>query len=542
MARGMEAVRVSAELQEPTTQDYSAASVRAELLALEDARDRHASDELAERRRKKKTAKALAEEIGDGGSAGVTSRGGFRLTDLGNAKRFAVRFEGKLRFVPAWNQWLTWDGKRWSRDNTGSEMRAAREIVASIYLEAAERSAQAAGAANANANDTDGDNGMAAILTRWASNTAKRPRLEAMVALARSEPELVTPRDAFDRDQWILNVANGTIDLRDGELRPHRQTDMLTMLAPVEYDPSAKAPLWEAFLERALPDVELRNWLHRYLGYCLTGDVREQCLSFFMGGGANGKSVLVDVVLGILGDYGLRGAPDLVLSRYGDAHPTELADLEGRRLVVCSEIEQGRQWAESVIKRITGDTTITARRMKQDFFTFPATHKLIIAANTKPSVRGTDHGIWRRMRLLPWTVQIPKHEQDRELPMRMLATEAPGILAWLVRGCLAWQRQGLGSARAIEAATNSYRSDEDVLGRWIEDRCEVGEACWWSSDGLYKDYKSWCADEGIEKPWTRRSWHARMCERDGIRDHRTTLARGLSGVQLRGNMHLRNDA
>jgi putative DNA primase/helicase len=550
----MEAVGMSPEAIDPLL-DFSAEKLEATLLALEDERSAAADpddvppptdadapgDELGERRKRKKKTGALGgDEFGHGGHAGVGPRGGYRQTDLGNARRFADAYKDQLRYVPAWGQWLVWDGRRWCRDNLGAEMRAGKQVVAGIYTEAAARATAAAATVNT-ADATPGSSG-AEVLARWASTSAKRPRLEAMIAMARTEPEMATDREVFDRDRWVLNVANGTIDLREGDLRPHRQRDMLTMLAPVEYDPNATAPRWEAFLERALPDVQVRTWVQRYLGYALTGDVREQCLGFFMGGGANGKSVLLDVVLGIMGDYGLRGAPDLVLARYGDAHPTELADLEGRRLVVCSEIEQGRQWAESVIKRITGDTTITARRMKQDFFTFPATHKLVIAANTKPSVRGTDHGIWRRMRLIPWLVQIPEHEQDRELPNRLLATESAGILQWLIRGCLQWQRLGLGGARAIDAATNAYRADEDVLGRWIEDRCEVGESCWWSSDGLYKDYKSWCSEEGIEKPWVRRTWHARMCERDGISDHRTTLARGLSGVQLRGNMQLRNDA
>lgn len=535
-----------------TPPDYSAEKVEQTLLGLETERERLAAiddreapppsdadapaDELGERRKKKK-AKHGGDDPGHGGHAGIGPRGGYRLTDLGNARRFANMFDGKLRYVPSWNQWLAWDGKRWSRDNTGAEMRAGRDVVAAIYMEAA--ACNNAAAAQAGAEEMSSSSVYAVALTRWATNTAKRPRLEAMVALARTEPEIVTSRDVFDRDQWVLNVANGTVDLRDGELRPHRQGDMLTMLAPVDYDPNAKAPRWEAFLQRVLPDVDARNWLQRYLGYSLTGDVREQCMAFFMGGGANGKSVLLDVVLGILGDYGLRSAPDLVLARYGDAHPTELADLEGKRIVVCSEIEQGRQWAESVIKRITGDTTITARRMKQDFFTFTATHKLVIAANTKPSVRGTDHGIWRRMRMLPWTVQIPEHEQDRELPHKLLATEASGILAWLVRGCLAWQRLGLGHAVAIDEATAAYRADEDVLGRWISDRCELGDHCWYPTDGLYKDYKSWCSEEGLEKPWTRRTFQARMCERDGIDDKRTTMARGLRGVQLRGNAQTR---
>jgi putative DNA primase/helicase len=547
---------------EPVDQalEYSAEKLEAAVLLIEDERDRRAAfasrdpasdevpppsdadappDEIAERRKRKKSRTSL-DDAGETGHAGIGPRGGYRLTDLGNARRFADRFNNRLRFVPAWGQWLTWDKQRWRRDDLGAEIRGAKEAVAAIYAEAAQYANVAASAVNA--GDTSNGGAMAETLARWASNSAKRPRIEAMVALARSEPELATSRDVFDRDIWALNVANGTIDLRDGELRPHRQGDMITMLAPATYDPTAEAPRWEAFLARALPDAQVRGWVQRYLGYALTGDVREQCLSFFVGGGANGKSVLLDVVLAILGDYGLRAAPDLVLARHGDAHPTELADLEGRRMVVCSEIEQGRMWAESVIKRITGDTTITARRMKQDFFTFSATHKLIIAANTRPSVRGTDHGIWRRMRLVPWTVQIPPGEQDRELSHRLVENEASGILAWLVRGCLAWQRLSLGQAAAIEAATGAYRADEDTLGRWIEDRCELGETLWWTTDGLYKSYQAWCSEEGIEKAWTRRIWQARMCERPGIEPHRTMIARGLKGVQLRGNAQLRHDA
>lgn len=538
----MEAVGVTEPI-DPIV-EYSADRLEADIIALEAERDRRAeapSDEVAERRKRKKSPRTQAGPVdaGHGGHAGIGPRGGYRLTDLGNARRFADANRDQLRFVPAWGQWLFWDGQRWCRDKLGGEVRAAKQVVATLYTEAAACANAAAVAVNSESN-TNGS--MAEGLSRWARETSKRPRIEAMVALARSEPELATNREVFDRDAWVLNVANGTIDLRDGELRPHRQADMITMLAPVDYDPTAEAPQWEAFLARVLPDVQVRNWVQRYLGYALTGDVREQCLSFFVGDGSNGKSVLLDILLSIMGDYGLRGAPDLVLARYGEAHPTELADLEGRRLVVCSEIEQGRMWAESVIKRITGDTTITARRMKQDFFTFSATHKLIVAANTRPAVRGTDHGIWRRMRLIPWTVIIPDEEQDRELPNRLLANEAPGILAWLVRGCLAWQRLGLGRSVAIEAATTAYRAEEDVLGRWIDDRCVLGETHWWSSEGLYKDYKTWCSEEGIDKPWTRRTWHARMCERDGIEDKRTMLARGLQGIQLRGNAQLRHDA
>jgi putative DNA primase/helicase len=484
-------------------------------------------DDLANRRRKK----VKPVDAGATDHAGIGPMGGYRLTDLGNARRFADANRDQLRHVPEWG-WLGWDRRRFCRDVLGAPVEAAKRVAASIYADAAACAATAA--ASVNGGDASFKGAPVEEMAKFARGSSKRSAIESMIALARTEPEIATRRESFDADPFLLNVLNGTINLREGELRPHRQSDMLTKLAPVDYDPAARAPQWESFLERVQPDPEVRAWLQRFLGYTLTGDVREQAIAFLLGAGANGKSVLLDVTLGVLGDYGLRAAPDLVLAKHGEAHPTELADLDGKRLVVCSEIEQGRMWAESTIKRITGDTTVTARRMRQDFYTFPATHKLVVAANTKPKVRGTDHGIWRRMKLVPWAVRIPTDEQDRELPAKLLATEASGVLAWLVRGCLAWLREGLGTARAIDDATADYRADQDTLGRWIAERCDLRNELWQGTSGLYENYTAWSKDEGSE-PWTRNTWRTRMLERDGIgegmRDH--GRVRALTGIALK---------
>jgi putative DNA primase/helicase len=494
---------------------------------------RDTRDELKDRRERKKKPVDTSDLGGDGNHAGLGPRGGYRLTDLGNARRFADANQHRLRFVRAWNQWLVWDGRRWNRDELGAQHVAAKQVVAAIYADASAVARAAAVAVNSGTTTQEGS--ALEDLTKHARDTAKRSRLEAMIALAESEPELAASSKIWDADPWLLNVANGTVDLRTGEIRPHRQSDLITMIAPVDYDPLAKAPRFEQFIARVQPDPEIRAWIQRYLGYALTGDVREQCLAFCFGGGSNGKSVLLDVVLNVIGGYGLRAAADLVLAKHGEAHPTERADLEGKRLVVCSEIEQGRTWAEALIKRITGDQSITARRMRQDFYTFPATHKLIVAANTRPVVRGTDHGIWRRMRLIPWLVKIPDEEQDKTLPQQLLEQEAPGILAWLVRGCLAWQNRGIGSTASIDLATSEYRADQDVLGRWIEDRCDLVPGGWHATKSLYESFVEWCKEEGMQ-PWVRRTWRERMLERDGItdgvREHGTL--RVLVGIQLRG--------
>lgn len=444
---------------------------------------------------------------------------GYRSTEIGTALRFADLHRDSLRYVPAWG-WLKWDGRRWSRDETGAvEYDGARATLAAMYAELA------IGVTNGEPDEA---------LIKHAVDISRARGLDHVITLARSEDGIVAAPRVFDRDPFSLTVENGTLDLRTGALHPHRPADLITRLAPVTYDPVATAPKWAAFLSRVLPDPETCAWVQRYLGYALTGDVREQVLAFFVGEGANGKSVMLDVLLALFGDYGLRAAPDLVVAKHNEAHPTEIADLHGRRLVVCSEIEQGRMWAESTIKRLTGDATLTARRMRHDFYTFTATHKLIIAANTRPTVRGTDNGIWRRLRLVPWSVTIPDDEQDKSLTAKLIATEGPGILRWLLEGCLAWQRDGLGTVPAINKATDEYRDEQDILGRWMDECCTLAPAEKCDRRKAYDRFHTWSREEGLEKPWTAQTFYARITEgRHGITHARDADTRYLVGIRLR---------
>jgi putative DNA primase/helicase len=453
-----------------------------------------------------------------------------KLTELGNAQRFARMHGSRMRYVHKWRKWLLWDGRRWCRDEIASEDTAAKQVVHKLYGDAAQVSVRAAQIATID-GDPKAETKLATAITKHAAASSKASAIRAMVKLAQSEPPIAAPASAFDRDGWVLNVENGTIDLRTGLLRAHRQSDMITMIANVSYDPDAQCPRWDAFLECVLPDRDTRSWLQRFLGYCLTGNVSEHVLAFLYGSGANGKSVLFDTMINILGDYGMRAAPDLVLAKYGEAHPTEFADLEGRRLVLVSEIDQGRAWSEATIKRITGDTTIKARRMRRDFTEFPATHKLVIAANTKPVVRSTDDGIWRRMRLVPFGVTIPPEERDKGLIAKLLEERA-GILAWAVRGCLAWQHEGLGNAGAVDNATAEYRKAQDILGNWIADECVVGSDEFTPMAKLYESYTGWCARAGYDKPWKRDTVRDRLLEREGLAERRTASARGIQGLGL----------
>jgi putative DNA primase/helicase len=447
-----------------------------------------------------------------------------RLNEIANALRLARMNAHRLRYVHAWGKWLVWDGRRWRRDDRGEDMTAAKRVAGSLYTDAAGLAARAAaGDARAAA--------LAEPVAKWARTSSKASSCRAMLALAQSENPIAATASEFDRDPFALNVLNGTLDLRTGQLHPHRQTDLITRLAPVTYDAHALCPQWDRFLAHVLPDPEVRAFVQRFIGYCLTGDVSEQALAFLFGLGANGKSVLLDIMIALLGDYACRAAPDLVLAKHGEAHPTEIADLEGRRLVVCSEIEQGRAWSEATLKRITGDTTIKARHMKEDFYEFTATHKLLIAANTRPTVRETSNGFWRRMRLVPFEVTIPKDKQDKTLIKRILAEESPSVLSWAVAGCRAWQRTGLGEPAAVIEATDKYRKEQDVLGLWITDECVVGPGLSEFTTRLHTAFTTWCHRTG-RHPWTRETMRDRLLERPGISAMRTSIGRGLSGIAL----------
>jgi P4 family phage/plasmid primase-like protien len=418
--------------------------------------------------------------------------GGFHLTDMGNAERLVHRFGADLRYCYPWGRWIVWDGTRWIPDTSGRVHAVAKETVRGIYKEAAKA----------------GDDQSRKAISRHATASESETRVKSMAELAK--PDLPVSLDDLDADPYLLNVPNGTLDLRSGELRPHARAGMITKLAPVEYDPDAAAPAWTAFLERILPDPEVRRFVQLAAGYSLTGDVSEQVLFIPYGVGANGKSTLLNILLEVLGDYAKQAAPDLLIAKKG-AHPTELADLFGARMVASMEVEEGRRLAESLVKQLTGGDKIRARRMRQDFWEFWPTHKAWMATNHRPEIRGVDNAIWRRIRLIPFTEIIPKEEQDRRL-MDKLRAELPGILAWAVRGCLDWQREGLEAPDQVRKATGEYRAEMDVLGGFLEECCELRQDYKELASEVYKAYQEWCSDSG-EREVTRRQLTKKLEER-----------------------------
>jgi putative DNA primase/helicase len=445
-------------------------------------------------------------------------------TDAMNARRFATRFGDVLRWVGPWDKWLCWDDQRWRIDDARHVESLAKEVAADLWAEI--------GAAVAEGKDGLDKKLINAMHSFGrASNSAKG--IGDTLALARTEPGVPIRTSELDGEPWLLNVENGTIDLRTGQLKEHRREDYLTKLAPVRFDPAAQCPTWIAFLRRIFKcRDELVDYMQRLTGYSLTGVTEEHLLPFLYGTGANGKSTMMETLLKLLGpDYAMKAAPDLLMNKQVGSHPTERADLHGKRLVACVETEQGRRMAEAYVKELTGGDTVRARRMREDFWEFTPTHHVWLASNYKPPITGRDHGIWRRIKLIPFEVIIPDAEQDKKLPAKLEA-ELSGILNWALAGCLDWQRAGMREPACVRAATEDYAAEEDVIGQFIDEYCEIGAEFETPATELFNAFKK-ATDGNI----TQTMFGMRLTEK-GFADKQITSGpnkgrRGRKGLRLR---------
>lgn len=419
-------------------------------------------------------------------------------TDAGNAERLIARFGSSIRYCGPWDKWLVWDGKRWAIDQTKAVMRYAKQTARLMLLEAA----------------TIEDEEERKAHISWSRASESHRGMVNMVNVARADAHVAITPDVLDGDHWLLNCQNGTIDLRTGTLRPHAPTDLITKLAPVAYDPDAAAPSWEPTVSTIFAGkAAMIAFIQRLFGYFLTGQVSEQKLPIFYGTGANGKSTIINTLLELMGkDYGMQADPNLLMARKQEGHPTERADLFGKRLVITAETAEGARLNEPLLKQLTGGDHIRARRMYEDPWEFAPTHKPVLITNHKPEIRGTDHGIWRRVLLVPFEVTIPDDQQDKALPAKLTAERA-GILAWAVRGCLAWQQIGLNPPAEIGAATHAYRGEQDVLGAFMAECCVTGDsAVRAKANDLYARYRAWCETNG-EHSVTMRRFGLAMTER-----------------------------
>ena len=323
-----------------------------------------------------------------------------------------------------------------------------------------------------------------------------------------------------------------TIELATGIDRPPNRLDYITKEAGSWLaDPGTPHPLWTAFLDRVTAGNDaLIGFLRRWLGYCMTGHVHEHKLVFLYGTGANGKTVFIDTVAGIFGDYAISAPMEMFLTAKFDRHPTEIARLKGARLVVAQETQKGRSWDEAKIKNLTGGDRLSARFMRGDFFDFAPTHKLLIAGNTKPSLHNVDEGIRRRFLLVPFTVQIPPAERDLKLTEKLKA-EWPAILRWMVDGCLEWQRVGLMVPTIVQQATDNYLADQDTISQWIEDCLDRDPNAFTPTRLLFISWKAWSEARNM-RVGTEKAFAEELADK-GYQQHRTMYARGFNGLALK---------
>ena len=441
------------------------------------------------------------------------------ITDLTNAELLAERHGHNLHYCYPWGQWLTWSAGRWAPDEQGLVEHLAKQILRRQLARAAQIE-----------DDRERTKRIRELMA-----AERASRIRGCLELARSEPAIPVLPSALDADQWALNLLNGTIDLRTAQLRPHRRGDLLTRQAPVEHNKNAAAPVWDAFLTRALPDPDVRAFAQRAAGYSLTGNTNEQILLILYGSGANGKSTFLELLLHLLGDYAQQAPPETFLAKH-DGIPNDVARLRGARFVSAVEVGEGRRLNEPLIKRMTGGDTMTARFMRQEYFEFEPQFTPWLATNHKPEIRGTDEAIWRRIRLIPFTETIPLPERDPELKSK-LRNELPGILNWALSGCLDWQNDGLAAPAAVTAATKEYRDDQDLLGAFITDTCDETPTNRCLAAPLYTAYRAWAKENGDE-PLTSQSLGRRLTER-GYGKTRDRLGRGWTGIGLKdGQEHL----
>jgi putative DNA primase/helicase len=372
---------------------------------------------------------------------------------------------------------------------------------------------------------------------KWAHRSQDAKRINNLLDLARCEPSIPVLPDQLDRDPWLLNVQNGTIDLRTGEIRAHDPDDFITKLCPVIFDPAADCPTWRSFLSTIMPITAITEYLQRLAGYWITGRTTDHILPVLYGTGANGKSTFVNTIFEVLGpDYSGKAPRDLLIAARGEKHPTAQAWLHGKRFVCCIETADGARLDEALVKDLTGGGKITARRMREDLWSFESTHKIALVTNHKPQVRGTDYAMWRRLRVIPFTVMIPPERQDKELPDK-LRKELPGILNWMLEGCSQLQQIGLADPLEVILATSQYRDEQDRLGAFITERCTIGKDLRASISDFYKAYKEWCKANGEEES-TNTAFGLAMGERGYFKDKGK---RNYIGIRLKTPDELRKE-
>jgi putative DNA primase/helicase len=413
-----------------------------------------------------------------------------------------VELHPNTRWVQLWHRWMRWNGQVWAEDSTLHVYDEVRQYLRNVS---------------------------------WAAKNAddlRRAKLvSAVETLSRSDRRVAGTVDQWDANQWLLNTPGGIVDLQIGSIADHSATAYCSMIAGTTPGGSGDCPRWLSFLQDVTRgDDELVDFLQRMLGYCLTGQTTEHALFFLHGGGGNGKSTFLDVVTGILGNYARNAPMETFVASNSDRHPTELAMLRGARLVTAVETEEGRRWAESRIKALTGGDAITARFMRADFFTFTPRFKLLVIGNHKPRLVCVDEAMRRRLHLVPFDARFTGVDVVKDMPAR-LKPEWPGLLAWMIQGCLQWQAEGLNPPERVRVATTEYFDNQDTLAEWRRECCETGPGFWETPTRLFNSWKAYA--KAAEYPVGMQSSFTDRMEAAGFRQSRSRSVRQWDGIKLK---------
>ena len=431
--------------------------------------------------------------------------------DVGNAERFVSLFNDDIRYATHTGKWLIREGSLWRTDSDGQIVRFAVEAVESMGAEAMNEEDQA----------------RRTLLLKHEKASGSLQHINSMISLAQSNEGISVAPEKIDADSYLLGTRNGVLDLHTQRLIDTDQ--IVTKRVPVWFDPDAKCPRWERFLQEVFDGhPEIVGYVQRAVGYSLTGETDEQCLFFLHGQGANGKSTFLNVIKRLFGEYAVV-APSHLLMASKSPDYAAIARMHGARLVIASEVPQNAQFDEVLIKQLTGNDTLTARHLYQGYFEFSPTFALWLAGNHKPKIQGTDYAIWRRIKLIPFTRTFIGNEQDHQLEQRLTA-ELPGILNWALGGCVLWSEEGLVEPESISEATKEYRSDEDILGIYIAESCDCDPNFKINAKPLYDDYKKWAKEAG-ERVMTSTMFGKQMVER-GFQKIKTSGLMVYSGIKL----------
>ncbi len=458
-----------------------------------------------------------------------------RCTDSANADAIVREHGGGYRFVIQWDAWIAWNGKRWELE--GAKGRVENAAALTARLEYVRTKATIKGLEEAlkpllldalrdadKVKEIDDEIKRQAKILKWHEQSQNSSRIQSAVSILRTR--LVVNMSDLDANPWLFNVANGTVDLRSAELGPHERGDLITQISDVEWNDHADCPAWDAFLLSVMGGKrDLVLYLQRLVGYSMTALTREHILAFFYGTGLNGKSTFMQTIKTVFGEYAVAAPRDLLFEdKRGQRHPEELARLYAKRLAICAEIGENSSFDEAKVKDLTGGDAVSCRRMRENSWDLVPTHTLFISGNHKPIVKGDDLGIWRRIRLVPWTVTVT--EIDKELPEK-LRKELSGILRWAVVGCSHWQEQGLFEPMAVTDATSDYRCESDILGEFLSRHVLFEPDARVSRKALRTRYEEWCEESG-HLPLGARKVAQRLRER------------GVSSVSVREGLQVRD--